>query len=490
MEKKTDLSEEFGHSSNFASREFGANFARLDPKTNLSPELNRSPNSNALELSGAYTNKEFSIDSNDFASTDRVPPPKPSRQEQHRHSLLLQMASVGLSAVVVTNALGMDILGDDLLFSHPGREYIAVEEVIEESRHDEDSTLETIYYVIHSSDRESENPGPYADTVRYDDASNTLYLDGCRLDQLCIGYMEKDVTIFVESTSYIGLLSSSCTNITISGNQDASLIINLHTDENWWYGIVMYGEGGDVALTISPEVIVNVRGAEGAIAVDNTKANPGIRYDSSRTFVTSALHSGDFPFSSGAFVEGGSDDWTFFDDYGDVARQVIFAPVGYDVSSIYDPEYDLQYDSSYGWDGTGEDHIFLPDTDNSRTSENGIQQNESGEFNAAMLVGDWTVIAASTYKDGVITEDEDPSGSLRFTEDERFTGTLDREESGIWAFFDHELWADGAITMEYLLICEDDDSSSYKGIIDNGTLHIYIYGNDGGVRSFMLAPVN
>lgn len=339
MEKKTDLSEEFGGYSNFARREFNTNYTKLDPKTDLSPELNRPSISNSSEFSVTHSSKEFSS-----ASNDPVPPPKPSRLEQHRRSLLLQMASVGLSAVVVTNSLGMDILGDDMLFpasvDEYSREYIGIYEMEEESGHDEDTMLGLTSYVIHSSDRTVVNPGPYENTVRYDKARNTLYLDGCRIDQLEIVDIENELTIFLENTSYIGLLDCTNSNITISGNQGTSLIINQHSDLNWWYGLIMYGEGSDIALTISPDVIVNVRGVDGAIAVDNTEANPGIRFDTSQTFVSGVLQSGVFPFESGAFVEGGSADWTIVDDNGSIATRVIFAPIGLHDENMYDWYYE------------------------------------------------------------------------------------------------------------------------------------------------------
>jgi len=326
MEKKTNFSEEFGHLSNLASREFGTDLARLDSKTKLSPELNRSRGSDSLEFSGTYTNKEFSSISNNPVSKDPVPAPKPSRLEQHRHSLLLQMASVGLSVVLVTNSFGLDILGDNSLFTDSDPYRIVIEEVIPESRYDEDEFLETIPYVIYSINRTAENPGPYEETVRYDEASNTLYLDDCQVDILNISDMEEDLTIFVESTSYIALLNSHGTNITISGNQNASLIINQHAEETWWHGIVLYGQDRDVALTISPGITVDIYGGESAIAVDNTRADPGICFNASYTSVSGSLKSGDFPFSSGSFVEGASPDWTIVDDTGTMASRVIFTP--------------------------------------------------------------------------------------------------------------------------------------------------------------------
>ena len=327
MEKKTNLSEEFGHNSNLAATEFGMGFANSTPKTKLSSELNRSRSSDSLEFSGAYTNKEFSSVSNDPVST-----PKSSRQETHRHSLLMQMASVGLSIVLVTNSFGLDILGDDSLFAKSAIDYIVIGEVIDETMYDEDPALETIDYVIQSSNRASENPGPYKDTVRYDEASNTLYLDSCQVDVLWIKEMEEDLTIFVENTSYIGVILNTGVNITISGNQHTSLIINQHSEDLWWYGVAMYGEGRDTALTISPGITVKVRGIEGAIAVDNTTANPAIRFDPTYTAVSGSLRSGSFPFTDGSFVEGGAPDWTISNNTDTIANYVIFAPIGEDIS--------------------------------------------------------------------------------------------------------------------------------------------------------------
>jgi len=341
MENKTNLSEEFSGSSNFASREFGTDHWKLDPKTDLSSELNRPRISDSSEFSVACSDKEFS-----YVSNEPVPPPKPSRTEQHRRSLLLQMASLGLSAVVVTNAMGMDILGDDMLFSDSPPKCIYVGEVVDESMNDDDPLLETTDYVIYSPDKSEVNPGPYGDSVWYDDASNTLYLDGCQLDILNISYLDEDVTIFVESTSHISLLQSIGVSITISGNQDASLIINQHSRVHWWYGIVMYGEGHDISLTVSPDAIVNVRGSSGAIAIDNTVANSAIRFDASQTFINGVPQSGAFPFESVLSVDGGAADWTIMDDNGAIATHVIFSPIGYKVPAQYALN---QFNSMYGW---------------------------------------------------------------------------------------------------------------------------------------------
>ena len=101
MEKKTNLSEEFGSSSGIGGREFGANYARLDARTDLSSEINRSKLSGSEEFGGADSKKEFSSISTEPAPAKKAPP-----GEHHRRTLLLQMASLGLSAVLVTNAMG------------------------------------------------------------------------------------------------------------------------------------------------------------------------------------------------------------------------------------------------------------------------------------------------------------------------------------------------------------------------------------------------
>jgi len=337
MEKKTNLSEEFGSSSGVAGREFGTNYAGLDIRTDLSSEINRSTVSDSAEFGAACADKEFSS-----LSDAPAPPEKPPRREKHNRSLFMQIAAMGLGAVLVTNSLGMDILGNSPEpepTPTPVINYIIAYEMVEETNHDDfpGKVYVSAPHVIHSSYSSNEDPGPYGDSIRYDEASNTLYLDGCRADELYIADIEEDLTIFVESTSYIGTITNFGVDITISGNQDAALFINMdlmYTGSvvNWWYGILMYGEGRDVSLTISPDILVSVWG-ECAIAVDNTVAYPGIRFDASRTMVAESLQSGDFDFGDGAseFVDGGAPDWAFFDDNGQMAKRVVFAPIGTEI---------------------------------------------------------------------------------------------------------------------------------------------------------------
>ena len=476
MEKKTNLSEEFGGSSGVAGREFGTNYAGLDIRTDLSSEINRAKVSGSEEFGTADNKKEFSSISTEPAPAKKAPP-----MEHHRRTLLLQMASLGLSAVLVTNAMGLDVLGDDMLFSKPVERFIEIEEAVEESRHDDDSMIETTSYYIYSSDRSQVDPGPYGDSVRYDEQSNTLYLDGCRADQLNIYDMEEDVTIFVESTSYIALLTSYGTGLTISGNPGASLIVNQHTPEYWWHGIILYGEGRDVSLSISPEVTVDVRGSEGTISVDNTTADIGIRFDESRTQLTGRVESGAFPFTSGAFVEGGETDWAIMDAFGQMAERAIFAPIGTEIP---------QWDGIIVDDFTeAEEESALPEFgDDVMTVEIG-QDDVIWDLTAGLLARDWRVIASSTFIDGVATEDENPTGSISFTWEGRFTATLDREITGTWITSEVEFRSDGTNVIVYQLFNDIPGVSFERCSIEGDILTVQII-VDGIARSFTLEYVS
>lgn len=394
----------------------------------------------------------------------------------------MQMASLGLSAVLVTNAMGLDVLGDDMLFSSETEErYIVIEEVVEESLYDEDDGLETTPYFIYSADRSEVNPGPYGDTVRYDEASNTLYLDGCRLDLLLVNNMEEDVTIFVESTSYITLLTSYSTGLTICGNPGTSLIVNDHTRMYVWHGIVMYGEGSDVSLGISPEVTVDVRGGDGAIAVDNTTADIGIRYDESRTQLSGRVESGAFLFGIGAFVDGGETDWTIMDDFGQMAERVIFAPVGTDIP---------QWGGIFVDDFTeAEDEPALPEIDDGVITVDVDSDDAFWDITAGLLARDWRVIASSTLVDGVATEYENPTGSMSFTWEGRFIATLDREISGTWITSAVEVRMDGTNVVIYELMCDVPGVSVELCSIEGDLLTVQIT-VDGVARSYTLEYVS
>ncbi len=479
MEKKTNLSEEFGSSSGVAGREFGTNYAKLDLRTDLSSEINRAKVSGSEEFGTADSKKEFTS-----LSAEPAPAKKAPAGEHHRRTLLLQMASLGLSAVLVTNAMGLDVLGDDMLFpSETEERYIVIEEVVEESRHDEDDMLETTPYFIYSADRSEVNPGPYRDTVRYDEASNTLYLDGCRIDELLVNNMEEDVTIFVEDSSYIGLLTSYGTGLTISGNPGTSLIVNDHTRERWWYGIILYGEGRDVSLGISPEVTVDVRGGDGAIAVDNTTADIGIRYDESRTQLSGRVEAGAFPFTSGAFVEDGETDWVIMDAFGQMAERAVFAPLGTEI-----PQWDGIIVDDFT-EAEEEEESALPEFGDGVMTVDVGQDDTIWDITAGLLARDWRVIASSTFIDGVATEDENPTGSISFTWEGRFTGMLDREIFGTWITSEIEVRSDGTKVIVYQLFNDIPGVSFERCSIEGDILTVQII-VDGIARSYTLEYVS
>lgn len=113
MREKTDLSGEFGLSSDHANREFGSPRSAIESKTDLSLEWGNSTGDGAQEFTTPDKSLEFS-DGSQASGKKRT-----SRKERHRRTLLLQMAAVGLTTVLVVNSFGGDILGSDRLFDGP-----------------------------------------------------------------------------------------------------------------------------------------------------------------------------------------------------------------------------------------------------------------------------------------------------------------------------------------------------------------------------------
>lgn len=333
MEQKTDLSREFGLLPDRKRQEFGSDPAAMDPKTDLTPEFTHPPDS---EFGDAQKHREFA-----HSSDSEDPVKKMTRRERHRRTLLLQMAAVGLSAVVVTSSFGQDILGDDMLFTDTDHDssgsyssQIVIEKIDEASKHDDDDVLYHTAYLIYRDG--TSDPGPYSDSVRYDERSNTLYLDTCQVDVLRIDNMGDDFTIYVENTSYVGLIECVGGNLTISGRAGTDLRINQHDEYvTWWHGIVLYGIGTDAALTITPGITVDIYGDSGAIAIDNTTAPVGIDFDHAYTTLSGIVQSGSYLFHDGIFVDyGGAPDWTVLDEQGTPAAHVTFSSNG------YNPDYD------------------------------------------------------------------------------------------------------------------------------------------------------
>ena len=110
MRDKTNLTGEFGLSSDSATREFGSLWSETERKTDLALESSDPPKGGAQEFTIPDKAIEFS------AAAQTAERKKLSWREHHGRTLLLQMASVGLSAVLVVNSFGGDILGNNMLF--------------------------------------------------------------------------------------------------------------------------------------------------------------------------------------------------------------------------------------------------------------------------------------------------------------------------------------------------------------------------------------
>ncbi len=326
MEQKTDLSREFGLLPDRRHQEFGSDSAVLDPKTDPSPEFSHPPDN---EFGDAYKHQEFSHDSTSDGTAK-----KPTRRERHRRTLLLQMAAVGLSAVVVSSSFGLDILGDDMLFEHSAPASSGSTSSITLIEYLGDDHFE--HHTIYADNSFTEEAAAYDDTVQYDPHSNTLFLDGCNVAAIDLHQMGSDFTIYVENTSYVGQIASfgdSDCDVFITGSSGEALLINQRDDMSWAHGIILATNAPSV-LSIESSILVDVYGDSGAFAV-STSANPAIVYDHAITSVSGTLQMGTFPFVDGYFETLHNPDWTFTDENGSIAKHIVFAPTG-----THDPGYD------------------------------------------------------------------------------------------------------------------------------------------------------
>lgn len=328
MEQKTDLSREFGPLPNCSQQEFGSTPAALDFRTDPSSEFSKPPD---LESGNTYADQEFS----QHSGTESAPK-KPSRRDRHRRTLLLQMAAVGLSAVVVTSSFGLDILGDSSSSAPSGSGdseslfgEIIIERIDEDSKYSDSEPLYATSFAVYQEEFSNYDPGPYANSVRYDKDSNTLYLDGCEVDVLKIYEMGPDFTIHIENTSWIGLLESYGSSITFSGRDGTALHVNQHDAAlDWGHGIILYGQSRDISLTVEPGIAITAHGRDGAIAVVNTASRDAIRYDKAYTTLSGQVRSGDFGLRDGPYMDRGNPDWVVANEDGEPAQDVTFMPLG------------------------------------------------------------------------------------------------------------------------------------------------------------------
>lgn len=338
MEQNTDLSREFGSSSERRQQEFGSDPAALDPRTDLSPEFSHPPDT---EFGNADQKQEFSHDPAVDAAKQS------SRRERHRRTLLLQMAAAALTAVLVTSSFGLDILGDDMLFSEGEAPSSGASSTASEgiylSHHRSDDPDVGILRPIYEQGKLYDVSSIFGNTVRYDPGSSTLYLKGCDLDELSFS-LSTPLTIYVEENSAIGLLNGGDASVILDGEPGVVLEINNGSNRWWWHGIVLRCHGANTALTVEPGIIVEVHGSGvsngGAIAISNTASSPAICYDKSRTAVTGTVASGTFDFSGG-FSDPEHEhllDWTILNESGEQANFVRFAPIGYEPSEPDEPD--------------------------------------------------------------------------------------------------------------------------------------------------------
>ncbi len=318
MEKKTDLSQEFGLLSDHSDREFHA--SRAEDATDRNAEFNRAPSAADREFGGAYQDKEFFGKSQGSGGAQRK-----NRRERHRRTLLLQMAAAALSVVVVTSSFGLDILGEN---TEPELSPGGPENFVFMAQYDDvrDAFTEPVTFSREDAASEMEF---YDGTVRYEPTENTLVLDGCELHYLELHQMGDDFTIHVERDSSVGKISSvgpaDC-SVHISGEPGQTLAVNQRSDVVWDYGITL--EAGDRSvLSVGESIVLQIYGDRGAAAISSA-AQQAIVYDESRTVLSGVAETGDFNFT-GAFAENPAYPvWTVTDGAGTVLNDVSFRPAG------------------------------------------------------------------------------------------------------------------------------------------------------------------
>jgi len=322
MEKKTDLSQEFGLPSDRSDREF--HVSRAEYVTDRNAEFNQVSDSGAREFGGAYEHKEFA-GSTQISRGNQ----KKNRRERHRRTLLLQMAAAALSVVVVTSSFGLDILGGTAQDTPPADQETpsgASAGFVFMAQYDDVRDAFTEPVTLSREDAASEVEF-YDGTVRYEPSENTLFLDGCELGYLELHQMGADFVIYVEQDSSVGRITTRGTDcsVHIRGDPGRTLLVNQRYDMVWNHGITLAADDASV-ISVGYDITVEVYGDQGAIAASST-ANPAIVYDERDTVLSGVAETGDFNFT-GAFAENPAYPvWTVTDGAGTVLNEVSFRPV-------------------------------------------------------------------------------------------------------------------------------------------------------------------
>lgn len=323
MEKKTDLSQEFGLLSDLSDREFHA--SRAEDATDRNAEFNRAPSAADREFGGAYGHKEF-FGNTQISSGNQ----KKNRRERHRRTLLMQMAAAALSVVVVTSSFGLDILGGTAQDTPPADQETpsgASAGFVFMAQYDDVRDAFTEPVTIPREDAAS-GMEFYDGTVRYEPSENTLFLDGCELGYLELHQMGADFVIYVEQDSSVGRITTRGTDcsVHIRGDPGRTLLVNQRYDMVWNHGITLAADDASV-ISVGYDITVEVYGDQGAIAASST-ANPAIVYDERDTVLSGVAETGDFNFT-GAFAENPACPvWTVTDGAGTVLNDVSFRPAG------------------------------------------------------------------------------------------------------------------------------------------------------------------
>lgn len=363
MDQTTNLSSEF------ASRSAGQElFSAIEPETDRQAEFNVPEEGTWPEHAGSDLSEEIP------ARGEHADPNRKTARTLRRRNLLLQMAAAGLSMVVVTSAMGVDLLGSDVLFSgsssvpQPPDSSGVVTPQPPVPPTPEDGWIR-IYTSATQSDLYYSNGQYHYSTlgqyVGYDSYSNTLSFETEKADAPIDLYKIEtyhmgDLTLFISDPKgegvHIGqLLSHGSPNkadgsITIDGDEGS--ILSLNPDYVYETGLQICANGGFSRLMVNKQVTVDICGTRQAVLVENAPST-AIQWET--PYVTC---SGEVTRTAAGPYDPSTMplyDWTVSDTSGIPACQVLFrrgkTPVLEGLDIPYDSPNNYNYLNVTLWEG-------------------------------------------------------------------------------------------------------------------------------------------
>lgn len=269
MEQKTDLSGEFGRPSVQARKEFEAD---------RTSEFIHPPEENTPLPDPALQDNEFTP-----LPSSKGTAPKTNKHKKHRRTLLLQMAAVGLGAVIITNSFGGDILGRDTLFSSSVSESTGQ---FGDPIPSEEASQSGSLYITQAGNktpvflcRNGQATDAQVSGLSYDSVLNRLELDDYSGGQICAEGMGLDFTIYVKGENHVDQITVSGVgqglgSLTIDGTFKSILTIN--ENQNHAVGLLLNANNTSNSLTVTWHVDVDVYGSDAAILLSRSTDEIGI----------------------------------------------------------------------------------------------------------------------------------------------------------------------------------------------------------------------